>query len=881
MNNKNKNLLVVISIIIILTTLILPITESKTITKPLEKQNINRTIEYKELNEIIDTNINDCKYTQLIQPEFVPGELIVKFKEKINFCLDSTNPEIINTDIKSVNQLNNKYGVKSVEKTTNIIKLTIDKKTDIQTAVEEYTKNPNVEYAEPNYLYTINIVPNDPLFNKQWALNNTGQDGGIDGSDIDAPKAWEITTGTSNITIAIIDTGVDYTHPDLIQNLWINTKEDINNNRKFDNWPKWRKINGTTGDIDNIDNDENGFVDDVAGWNFLKNNNDPMDNFGHGTHCAGIAAATANNNIGISGVSWNSKIMPIKIGDEKKLNLFSAIKGINYCIENHADIISMSWGSPGQTQSLTEALDSAYKKGIILVAGAGNIPIDIGVYRFFPASYEKVISVSATNNKDELASFSSYGLPVDFAAPGVQILSLRAKNTDMYENQKYIVDNDYYIASGTSMACPHVSGIAALILSINPDLTPLEVETIMRSSTDKIITNKYAGLGRINAYRALQKAKPVVAKINLSTYIKEIKASINISGSAHGQGFQKYIIEYGKGIYPESWTFYYNSTTQIKNSTLTNFNTSKLNLDDGLYTIRLKILTNQNTYEDITFILINNVKNTYYVDDDGGINYTNITTALYDSGKNDTIYVYNGIYNEDLFLYRSINIIGENAEKTIINATDVPIFAVDVANIRISDFKLQGKSAGLWIIGAENLTISNNIIENIEYFGILIEGGLDLIIKHNKINNNKIGLFSIFDLNNTICNNTYNNNKIGLFFNIGQENKISHNQIDENSVGVFIFSFSLFNTVEYNNITNSKLVGLTIRRMSNGNQIKNNNFLKNTRAATFKGCMKNKWENNYWQRPRVLPKPIFGKMSFLKIPWINFDWKPAKTPNKI
>jgi parallel beta-helix repeat protein len=834
-------------------------------------------------NELINTNINDFKYKQLIEPDFVPGELIVKFKEKIKFYSNNDNQKFLTTDITSVNLLNKKYSASFTEKITNsksnLYKLNLALETDIQTAAEKYTNNPNVEYAEPNYIYQINIIPNDPLYNQQWALNNTGNNDGIPDSDIDAPQAWDITTGKTNITIAIADTGIDYTHPDLIENLWINTKEDINNNQKFDNWPKWRKKDGITGDIDNIDNDGNGYIDDVIGWNFDKNNNDPMDNFGHGTHCAGIAAAVTNNNKGISGISWNSKIMPIKIGSERKLDLFAAIEGINYCVENQADIISMSWGGPGYAESLKETLDNAYKKGIILVSGAGNIPIDIGVYSFFPASYKNIIAVSATNNKDELASFSSYGIPVTVAAPGVEILSLRAKNTNMGEDEKYVVDNDYYIASGTSMACPQVSGIVALILSKNPDLTPLEVETIIRSSTDKIITNKYAGIGRINAYTALQKTYPVTAKINGSNFIRDIKGPININGSAHGQGFQKYIIEYGKGVYPKNWTQYYNSTTPIKNNTLTKFNTSTL--DDGVYTIRLKLITNQGTYEDRTLILINNIQNTYYVDDDGGKNYTDITTALYNSGKNDTIFVYNGTYNENLFIYRAIDLIGENNEKTIINATDVPITVISTNNIEISNFNLQGKTTGILALLTENLTIKNNIIQNFAFYAMIVVGTFGSIIQHNKINKNIIGLFTVMNTNNYIHNNTFNNNKIGINLNSDQINRITHNEINQNQIGILIYGFSFLNTIEYNNITNNKRVGLTLRRKSNGNQIKNNNFIKNTRAATFKGCVKNKWENNYWQRPRVLPKPIFGKMGLLRIPWINFDWNPTKTPNKI
>lgn len=365
-----------------------------------------------------------------LSPEYVTSELIVKFKNNIEVSISASSglnqiigdvsatfPKgILKTGIESIDMLNKEFNVNAAEKLIeddsvpellNVYIFSIDEDVNVFSAAEAYMNDTSVEYAEPNYIYHYCIIPNDPYFNDQWALHNTGQSGGTPDADIDAPEAWDIETGSSDVVIAIIDSGVDYTHPDISNNIWINEDEDRNHNGKFDKWPWWLKKNGVYGDINRKDDDGNGYADDIIGWEFagkygIIDDNDPMDTLGHGTICAGISGAVGNNGIGISGVSWNCKIMPVKVGS-KTIRLSNVVRGIIYAAKNGADVISMSLGGLSSSEAAYDAIKYAYSQGSVLVAGAGNIDTDIG---FFPAAYDEVIAVAATNSTDEKAEFS-------------------------------------------------------------------------------------------------------------------------------------------------------------------------------------------------------------------------------------------------------------------------------------------------------------------------------------------------------------------------------------------------------------------------------------------------------------------------------------------
>jgi thermitase len=353
-------------------------------------------------------------------------------------------------------------------------------------AMQTLANNPEIEYIEPNYIITINStksnVPVDAMFAKQWGMTNTGKNGGIfsagvAGEDINIAKAWDITkgaTGDKTIKIAVIDTGVDYNHPDLKDQMDVNLAE----------------LNGKPG----VDDDGNGFVDDIYGYDFANKDGDPLDGHGHGTHCAGIIGAS-HNNIGIAGVMANVKIVAVKfLSDAGSGETIDAISAIDYAIKRKVQVMSNSWGGGEKEQSLLDAITAANDAGIIFVAAAGNESSNNDSVASYPANYDvpNVISVGAFTNSGARSSFSNYGLKsVHVSAPGSNILST-SKGT-------------YVSMSGTSMAAPHVSGVVGLLLSQEPGLTPAQVrERLIRTSTQttKLKSASMSG-GRVDAYRAL------------------------------------------------------------------------------------------------------------------------------------------------------------------------------------------------------------------------------------------------------------------------------------------------------------------------------------------------------------------------------------------
>lgn len=348
-----------------------------------------------------------------------------------------------------------------------------------QMAAESWLRtNPMIAYYEPNLIVTVSQIPNDPSFPSLYGLHNTGQTGGTMDADIDAPEAWDITTGSSNDVVAVFDTGIDWTHPDLAANVWTNPGE----------------IGG-----DGIDNDRNGFIDDIRGWDFVQDDNNPMDTDGHGTHVSGTIGALGNNAVGVAGVNWNVKILPLRI-----FNPFAGIddvvRGLRYVVAKGVKVSNHSWGGGSYSVTLFNAIQEAGTNGHLFVAAAGNGGLDwIGDdndrFPDYPASYnlDNIISVAATDKNDRLASFSNYGATsVDLAAPGVNIYST-------------VPGNDYDYGSGTSMAAPHVSGVAALAWAAKPNATMAEVRNAILAGVDPIssLSGKVATGGRLNAHNTL------------------------------------------------------------------------------------------------------------------------------------------------------------------------------------------------------------------------------------------------------------------------------------------------------------------------------------------------------------------------------------------
>jgi thermitase len=353
-------------------------------------------------------------------------------------------------------------------------------------------------YFEPNYILKAighnEHLGDDAKFGALWGLLNTGsnepsKDGttynptpGVQGADVNAIKAWDITKGSKAVTIAVIDTGIDYNHEDLKNNMWVNPKEIAGNNK---------------------DDDNNGYVDDVYGYNFAAKNSNPMDGNGHGTHCAGTIGAE-HNSVGVAGVMSEVKMMAVKfLSDEGSGTSADAIEAINYATKMDVDLMSNSWGGGGFSQTLYDSIDAAKKKGILFIAAAGNSATNNDQSPHYPSNYEvdNVISVAAHAINDSLASFSCFGRrTVHIAAPGKNIMSSTPNNT-------------YSVYSGTSMATPHVSGVLGLLLAKEGRLPVLEVRERVMATSIPVGSYRRTTLsgGRIDAYNLLTDTRPARA----------------------------------------------------------------------------------------------------------------------------------------------------------------------------------------------------------------------------------------------------------------------------------------------------------------------------------------------------------------------------------
>ena len=367
-------------------------------------------------------------------------------------------------------------------------RLTISTMSMRTSTAAQYLALPEVEYAEPNMeicipdVFDVSLLPvhpADPKFEEQWALSNSGQRGGKQGADISAMLAWAITTGDDDVVVAVLDSGVDYTHEDLAPNMW----------KRATNVAPYHDA-------------ELGGIDDEIGFNAIDNASDPMDDNGHGTHCAGIIGAEGGNNIGITGVNWKVRIMPLKFMNAGGYGTTKdAIEAINYVIDRkkagvNVRIISASWGSTQKSRALEDAIRAAYENDILFVAAEGNATTDNDRKPHYPSSYNvpNVVSVAALDRNDQLAKFSNYGLKsVAIAAPGKDIFSTWLGNA--YEEK-----------SGTSMATPVVSGVAALIVAENPRISVDQLRKRLLASVDPLpaLKGKIATGGRINAAKVLQ-----------------------------------------------------------------------------------------------------------------------------------------------------------------------------------------------------------------------------------------------------------------------------------------------------------------------------------------------------------------------------------------
>lgn len=406
------------------------------------------------------------------QPEYKDSELIVKFKKGVAVTKAALAHRAIGAKIKRRLSL------------INAEHITLQEGTTVEEALKHYKDNPLVEYAEPNYRVRKAVVPNDTYYSNMWHHKK-----------IKSENAWDIATGNSDVIIAVLDTGIDYNHPDLKDNIWRNTNEICGNG---------------------VDDDGNGYKDDCVGWDFAYNNNDPMDddrdgNGSHGTHVAGIIGAVGNNSLGVAGVNWSVKLMAVKVLDNAGSGYISDIvSGINYAKSHNAKIINLSLEATeavNDINSLKDAIIAARDSNILVISAAGNSGYNLNNINIFPASFrlENLISVAATNSSDILGSYSNYGTNVvHLAAPGSGIISTQSSKAPGFKNYS----TAYFYETGTSMAAPMVSGVAGLLLSKNINYSYKDIKELILASVDKINLPVITG-GRLNAYKALT--------LNLST----------------------------------------------------------------------------------------------------------------------------------------------------------------------------------------------------------------------------------------------------------------------------------------------------------------------------------------------------------------------------
>ncbi|MDX1953843.1 MAG: S8 family serine peptidase [Verrucomicrobiota bacterium] len=415
--------------------------------------------------------------------------------------------------------------------------------TDREEVIRFLKNRPEVLYVEPNFTTHIAAlpaarVPNDFDFEALYAMTNRIA-GGAKG-DIRATEAWAYTVGSSNVIVAVIDTGIDYFHPDLVENIWKNPGEFGGNG---------------------LDDDGNGFVDDLYGYDFIAADSDPLDDHLHGTHVAGTIGARGNNRLGVTGVCWEVRLMGLKAFDrEGDGSVAEAIQAINYAVRNGALIINASWGLEQGSKALHEAIEDATRQGVVFVAAAGN---DRKAAEFYPAAYPEVIAVAATDARDQRARFSNYGSWVDIAAPGEAILSTLPNNQYGYEN-------------GTSMASPHIAGVAALLLARQPGLGVEEVRRILINSVDPVQADQPIGAGRINAARAVVLEAPLpVIEFNPPG---KIAGHYLFRGSIYGDNLAYYKLSCKRG---ETNVLITEANQQITNGILGEFNSSLF--PDGVY----------------------------------------------------------------------------------------------------------------------------------------------------------------------------------------------------------------------------------------------------------------------------------------------------------
>jgi len=703
-------------------------------------------------------NAEYSKDSIMVQLRSPDDDMIKKWGEER--ALKFTTDEIANTVA----------GITSrIYPTFNMAEISLEGEIGVKNAVESLVVREEVIHAEPNYIMETTATPNDPGYDSLWAMPT-----------IDAPNAWDITTGSEEVVVAVIDSGIDYNHPDLKDNMW--TSEEGHH-----------------------------------GYNAINNSYYPMDDTGHGTHVAGTIGAVGNNDLGVVGVNWNVSLMAVKfLGETGTGTVGDAIAGLEYVLERKRDgenivATSNSWGGTGFSELLYEAIEKHQQEGISFVAAAGNNRADVDKTPFYPANYDltNIISVAATDENDELAEFSNYGKrSIHVGAPGVNINST-------------VLDGQYDYASGTSMAVPHVSGLIALLRSHHPTYDHNQLKNVILSSSDQPNTLQNLTLteGRINAYQALELSpdpenirlwvhrptseipwgEKTPISVSLNDGVNPIKgANVSVEFSTgedtvyledDGSGGD----QSGDGYYTGEWiplilgevelhvTAEMNDGREImKNVTVT------VRGDSGIALLE----------SDYNLLSLNNVTKNYY-----GI-------SLYNSQSNE---LKNNILRENqeggIRLYESDNNELENHtisygekgvsfersnENFILNSTisdnyDGLFFDSSHNNTILGNTVSKNDNHGIWLDHSNNTKIIDNEISN-NYNGILLERSNNTEIKFNTVSKNGAnGIWLDYSHRNEITANIVSNNMFrGIDLHRSNHTYLGRNTISNSTTGMDI-----------------------------------------------------------------------------------------------
>ncbi|MFP4143367.1 MAG: S8 family serine peptidase [Thermoplasmata archaeon] len=791
-----------------------------------------------ENTTIIDNEVygDQQSYTSSAQTEYSKDSILVKLK---------TDNEI--RDIQRRENMLKKKSSKLTEvmegRTSKVFpsvgasEIEIEEDVDVERLAELISTSPEVEYAEPDYRYDLMNIPNDPGYDSLWGMES-----------IDSPGAWNISTGSEDVVLAVMDTGIDYTHPDLQDNMWTS-------------------------------------VEGYHGYNAMNGSNHPMDEYGHGTHVAGTVGAVGDNREGVAGVNWNVSIMGVKIGGASGIKTSDIIDGLEYVLQKKREgenivATSNSWGGSGESRLLKEAIAEHRDEGILFTAAAGNDGVDNDLSPTYPANYDltNIISVGATDQNDDFTDFSSYGSrSVHVAAPGLDINST-------------MPGGEYREMSGTSMATPHVSGLIALLASENPGYTPNQLKNAVISSTDErdALKDDLLADGRINANKTLQ-AEPDPASINLRAHrplkrvmrgrkttimvslddgvdpipTADVTAEISSTGKTidlkdDGSGPDQVAAD---GYYTAEWY------TRVPGNVTLNI-TASIGGEKTSEEISVNVVGNPgiNLFNSSEEDVLNNEvsdhdfgislsRSSKVVIQSNNLTGNSIGYDLYQSNDNDLSR--NTAWNNSMGIYSEESNENDIFDNDILKNTNGIIF-LKSTNHTVIDNDLDGNREGMIMQGGEQHAVDGNNFTDIEVGFIIYESD------HNTLSNNEItgdgessGVLLYGSSSNDLTDNTLFEHEIGVVTLLSNDNSISENQFIYNRMAISLGLLSFFPGPSHENEISNNVVkygelGIVVFSSDNnaviGNEVRDNKAW----SIISIGSTKNHIENNFAENISII-----------------------------